>query len=128
MSAPGSIAFIADAKNVAESADAKVLVQSVKTQNALRTSRALELNKAGRYEEAKELMLSNAYFAEGMLSRYAAGFDGDESAAAELRDESSWNTSNVDSLGGYLGERKGKMLRTRSTQIETQQAVQQEGL
>ena len=127
-SALGSIAFSADARKVAESADAKVLVQSVKTQNALRTNRALELNKAGRYEEAAQLMTRNVTFSEQVGHDFSSSFHADAAAAAELREESLWNTSNADSLGGYLGERKGKMLRTRSTQIETQQSVQQEGL
>ena len=127
-SALGSIAFSADARKVAESADAKVLVQRVKTQNALRTNRALELNKAGRYEEAAQLMTRNVTFSEQVGHDFSSSFHADAAAAAELREESLWNTSNADSLGGYLGERKGKMLRTRSTQIETQQSVQQEGL
>ncbi len=73
-------------------------------------------------------MLSNASFAGEVLADYAVGFDGDESAAAELRDESSWNTSNASSLGGLLDARRARAVKTRSTQVETQQSVQQEGL
>ena len=126
--ATGSVAFSADAKKVAASADAKVLVQSVKTQNALRTQRALELNKAGRYEEARRLMDSNAVFAGEVLGGYDASFSEDAAAAEELREESSWNTSNASSLGGSLGAERRKKFKTRSTQIETQQSTVQEGL
>lgn len=126
--ATGSVAFSADAAKVKASADAKVLVQSVKTQNALRTSRALELNKAGRYEEARRLMDSNAVFAGEVLGGYDASFGEDASAAEELREESSWNTSNASSLGGSLGAERRKKFKTRSTQVETQQSVKQEGL
>ena len=126
--ATGSIAFSADAKKVAASADAKVLVQSVKTQNALRTSRALELNKAGRYEDASRLMHSNAVFAEQMLRDFSSSFVGDKVAAEELNEENDWNLSNASSLGGSLDARAGKKLKTRSSQIEHQQAVKQEGL
>lgn len=126
--ATGSVAFSADAKKVAASADAKVLVQSVKTQNAIRTQRALELNSAGDYEGARRLMHSNAFFAELMLRDYDASFVGDRSAAEELDEENDWNVSNISALGGSLDARKGKMLKTRSSQIENQQSVQQEGL
>ena len=103
-------------------------MQSVKTQNALRTSRALELNKAGRYEEARRLMDSNAVFAGEVLGGYDASFSEDAAAAEELREESSWNTSNASSLGGSLGAERRKKFKTRSTQIETQQSTVQEGL
>ena len=126
--ATGSVAFSADAKKVAASADAKVLVQSVKTQNAIRTQRALELNSAGDYEGARRLMHSNAYFAERTLRDFSSSFVGDKVAAEELDEENDWNVSNVSALGGSLDARKGKMLKTRSSQIENQQSVQQEGL
>ncbi len=127
-SALGSVAFSADPAKVKASADAKVLVQSVKTQNALRTQRALELNASGDYEEARSLMRRNSSFAAEVLDGYDASFDADASAAAELREENDWNLSNASSLGGRLDQRKGKSLRTRSTQIETQQSTKQEGL
>jgi hypothetical protein len=53
---------------------------------------------------------------------------GDRSAAEELNEENDWNVSNVSALGGFLDARKGKMLKTRSSQIETQQSTVQEGL
>ena len=126
--AMGSVAFSADAAKVKASADAKVLVQSVKTQNALRTQRALELNAAGRFEEASRLMHRNASFAGEVLGGYDASFSEDAAAAEELREESSWNTSNASSLGGSLGAERRKKFKTRSTQIETQQSTVQEGL
>ena len=126
--ATGSVAFSADAAKVKASADAKVLVQSVKTQNALRTQRALELNAAGRFEEASRLMHRNASFAGEVLGGYDASFSEDAAAAEELREESSWNTSNASSLGGSLGAERRKKFKTRSTQIETQQSTVQEGL
>ena len=127
-SAMGSIAFSADAAKVKASADAKVLVQSVKTQNAIRTQRALELNKVGRYEDASRLMHSNAYFAELMLQDFSSSFVGDKVAAEELNEENDWNLSNASSLGGSLGAERRKKFKTRSTQIETQQSTVQEGL
>ena len=126
--ATGSVAFSADAAKVKASADAKVLVQSVKTQNALRTQRALELNAVGRFEEASRLMHRNASFAGEVLGGYDASFSEDAAAAEELREESSWNTSNASSLGGSLGAERRKKFKTRSSQIENQQSVQQEGL
>ena len=126
--AMGSVAFSADAAKVKASADTKVLVQSVKTQNALRTSRALELNAAGRFEEASRLMHRNASFAGEVLGGYDASFSEDAAAAEELREESSWNTSNASSLGSSLGAERRKKFKTRSTQIETQQSTVQEGL
>ena len=126
--ATGSVAFSADAAKVKASADAKVLVQSVKTQNALRTQRALELNAAGRFEEASRLMHRNASFAGEVLGGYDASFSEDAAAAEELREESSWNTSNASSLGGSLGAERRKKFKTRSSQIETQQSTVQEGL
>ena len=126
--ATGSVAFSADAAKVKASADAKVLVQSVKTQNALRTQRALELNAVGRFEEASRLMHRNASFAGEVLGGYDASFSEDAAAAEELREESSWNTSNASSLGGSLGAERRKKFKTRSTQIETQQSTVQEGL
>ena len=127
-SAMGSVAFSADARKVAESADAKVLVQSVKTQNALRTSRALELNAAGRFEEASRLMRKNSSFAADVLAGYGDSFDEDAAAAAELQEENEWNLSNASSLGGSLDARRARAFKTRSTQVETQQSVKQEGL
>lgn len=126
--ATGSVAFSADPAKVRASGDAKVLVQSVKTQNALRTQRALELNAAGDYEEASRLMLRNASFAGEVLGGYDASFGEDAAAAEELRMESSWNTSNASSLGGSLGAERRKKFKTRSSQIENQQSVKQEGL
>ena len=126
--ATGSIAFSADDAKVKASADAKVLVQSVKTQNAIRTQRALELNKVGRYEDASRLMHSNAYFAEQTLLDFSSSFVGDKVAAEELNEENDWNVSNASALGGSLGARVGKKLKTRSSQIENQQSVKQEGL
>ena len=126
--ATGSVAFSADAAKVKASADAKVLVQSVKTQNAIRTQRALELNAVGRFEEASRLMHRNASFAGEVLGGYDASFSEDAAAAEELREESSWNTSNASSLGGSLGAERRKKFKTRSTQIETQQSTVQEGL
>ena len=126
--ATGSVAFSADAAKVKASADAKVLVQSVKTQNALRTQRALELNAVGRFEEASRLMHRNASFAGEVLGGYDASFSEDAAAAEELREESSWNTSNASSLGGSLGAERRKKFKTRSSQIENQQSVKQEGL
>lgn len=126
--ATGSIAFSSDAAKVKASADAKVLVQSVKTQNAIRTQRALELNKAGRYEDASRLMHSNAYFAELTLRDFSSSFVGDRVAAEELNEENDWNASNASALGGSIDARAGKKLKTRSSQIENQQSVKQEGL
>lgn len=126
--ATGSVSFSADPAKVRASGDAKVLVQSVKTQNALRTQRALELNAAGDYEEASRLMLRNASFAGEVLGGYDASFGEDAAAAEELRMESSWNTSNASSLGGSLGAERRKKFKTRSSQIENQQSVKQEGL
>ena len=126
--ATGSVAFSADAKKVAASADAKVLVQSVKTQNAIRTQRALELNAAGDYEAAGALLRMNNDAGVQVLRDYDASFVGDRSAAEELNEENDWNVSNVSALGGFLDARKGKMLKTRSSQIETQQSTVQEGL
>ena len=63
-----------------------------------------------------------------VLRDYDASFVGDRSAAEELNEENDWNVSNVSALGGFLDARKGKMLKTRSSQIETQQSTVQEGL
>ena len=127
-SAMGSVAFSADAKKVAASADAKVLVQSVKTQNALRTSRALELNRSGDYAAAEELMRVNSAVGAQVLLDYDASFEEDASAAEELRSENVWNTSNIGVFGGNIGADRRKAVKTRSTQVETQQSVKQEGL
>ena len=126
--ATGSVAFSADAAKVKASADAKVLVQSVKTQNALRTQRALELNAAGDYEAAGALLRMNNDAGVQVLRDYDASFVGDRSAAEELNEENDWNLSNASSLGGSLDARAGKKLKTRSSQIENQQSVKQEGL
>ena len=126
--ATGSVAFSSDPAKVRASADARVLVQSVKTQNALRTQRALVLNAAGDYEGARRLMSRNSDFAEAALNDYGASFGEDAAAAAELQEENDWNLSNASALGGSLDARAGKKLKTRSSQIENQQSVQQEGL
>ena len=126
--ATGSVAFSADAKKVAASADAKVLVQSVKTQNAIRTQRALELNAAGDYEAAGALLRMNNDAGVQVLRDYDASFVGDRSAAEELNEENDWNRSNASSLGGSLGAERRKKFKTRSSQIENQQSVKQEGL
>ena len=126
--ATGSVAFSADAAKVKASADAKVLVQSVKTQNAIRTQRALELNSAGRFEEASRLMRENAAVGEKIGFDFSSSFHADTSAAAELRSENFWNTSNIGVLGGSIDVERRKAVKTRSTQVETQQSVKQEGL
>ena len=108
--------------------DAKVLVQSVKTQNALRTQRALELNAAGDYEAAGALLRMNNDAGVQVLRDYDASFVGDRSAAEELNEENDWNRSNASSLGGSLGAERRKKFKTRSSQIENQQSVKQEGL
>ena len=53
---------------------------------------------------------------------------GDRSAAEELNEENDWNLSNASSLGGSLGAERRKKFKTRSSQIENQQSVKQEGL
>ncbi len=126
--ATGSVAFSADAAKVKASADAKVLVQSVKTQNAIRTQRALELNSAGRFEEASRLMRENAAVGEKIGFDFSSSFHADADAAAELRSENFWNTSNIGVLGGSIDVERRKAVKTRSTQVETQQSVKQEGL
>ena len=126
--ATGSVAFSADAAKVKASADAKVLVQSVKTQNAIRTQRALELNSVGRFEEASRLMRENAAVGEKIGFDFSSSFHADADAAAELRSENFWNTSNIGVLGGSIDVERRKAVKTRSTQVETQQSVKQEGL
>ena len=126
--AAATISFSSDARKVAESADAKVLVQSVKTQNAIRTRRALELNKAGDFAAAGALIEANAAMGADLLKSYEEAFDGDAAAAEELRSENMWNSRNSGSFRGRLDSRRAKGAKARSTQIETQQSVQQEGL
>ncbi len=128
-SASGAIAFSADAKKVVESADAKVLVESVKTQNAARTKQALELNAAGKFRAAGELMRQNADFSRAVKAKFSGSFDAAPAAAAELAAEEEWNTRNESAVSAAPADaRFSRSSRARAHQIETQQSTSQEGL
>lgn len=119
--ATGSIFFSADSAKVKASVDSTVLVQSVKTQNAVRQERALELNRAGRYEDASSLMFSNSRFADEQKKLY----DGVLSAEAEkdLAEESSMNTSFGRAVAAPAAPDAAKKIRAKSFQTQQQQQI-----
>ena len=106
-----------------------MLVESVKTQNSVRTRRALELNAAGDFAAAGALMRQNADFSRAVQAEFSSSFEAAPEAAAAIAAEESWNERNESSVSSAPADaRVSRKIRARAHQVETQQSTSQEGL